>query len=89
MFMVKIVGDPKSIRDYNISLYISGYKLYLMSQFYGVELGLKVHFVIWSQSHFEPILASVCWVYHVTRYRPLSDLTLSHEPVLWGFYFFT
>jgi len=35
------VGDPTSIRDENISLYISGCKPHIMNRFYGVELGLK------------------------------------------------
>jgi len=35
------VGDPASTRDEDNSLYISGCKPHLMSQFYGVELGLK------------------------------------------------
>ena len=34
---------------------------------------LKVHFIIWYQSHFEPILASVCWAYQVTRYRAVIE----------------
>jgi len=35
------VGDLTSTRDEDNSLYISGCKPHLMSQFYGVELGLK------------------------------------------------
>jgi len=35
------VGDPTSTRDEDNSLYISGANLNLMSQFYGVGLGLK------------------------------------------------
>jgi len=51
---------------------------------------LKVHFVIWYQSHFEPILSSVCWVYQVTHYRtvirPPITYVSTHELVAsaWG-----
>jgi len=34
-------GDHTSTRDYDISLYISGCKSHLISQFYGIELNLK------------------------------------------------
>jgi len=37
----KIVGDPTSTRDKDLSLYISGCKPHPMSRFYVVELGLK------------------------------------------------
>jgi len=57
------VGDPTSTRDEDNSLYISGCKPDLHEPVLWGWVRLKVHFVIWYQSHFDPILASICWVY--------------------------
>ena len=40
-----------------------------MNWFYGVELGLKSTLYFGIRAIFELILTSVCWPYHVTRYR--------------------
>jgi len=51
---------------------------------------LKVHFIIWYQSHFEPILASVWWAYQATRYQAVIGPPIiccsTHELVVsaWG-----
>jgi len=89
-YILLTVGDPTSTRDKDISLYISGCKPHLIEPVLWGWVRLKVHFVIWYQSHFKPILASICWAYQATRYRvvigppiicyPAHELSLS----AWG-----
>jgi len=79
----------KAIYSNNFIVYkwvqTSPYKLILLGW-----VRLKVHFLIWYQSHFEPILTIVCWFYQVTCFRsvirPPIIYSLTHELVAsaWG-----
>ena len=52
-------------------LFCSSFVLFYSSLFY---------FVIWYQSHFEPILVSICWAYQATRYRVAIGPSIIYSP---------
>jgi len=75
------VGDPTSTRDEDLSLYISGCRPQPHELVLWVWVRLKVHFLIWYQSHFRAYPSEcLCWAYRATRYRAAIGSPIIYSP---------